>query len=422
MSELERKVLSKMLDPKECNTIWDMGLRAEAFEDITCREAFKWMSDYWRDSNMLLAPTWVVMEHEFPTLKLSSEVEEATEWMVGALQQRLLVNKTQELLRECADALDADPEATIGMLWRGAYEIAEEVVPRNTRSNMIENIEERRARYAHREEDHAQGAPFGLEMVDDHTGGIRPGELAAGAGFTKVGKTWALVASIVKGQELGFDPVIFTLEMDRQSLEDRIDAVTSGVSYTRLHDGELLPDELRRLHDAQDRRRDLGHNLYVERPQRGERTVKGMTSRARQLGSRYVLIDQLSWIDPEHTYASDNSGLRMKHGDIMYALKDEISRDNAGLLPCYLAVQLNRDTMRSRDNGGRGEMHNFANSSFIEQTVDHAIGLWRNDNMRSNNLMGIDIMGSRRCDRQSWLAEWRLGERTRIQTREIYTE
>jgi hypothetical protein len=36
--------------------------------------------------------------------------------------------------------------------------------------------------------------------------------------------------------------------------------------------------------------------------------------------------------------------------------------------------------------------------------------------------MGIDIMGSRRCDKQSWLAEWRLNERTRIQTREVYTE
>src|SRR6185312_10063207 len=98
----------------------------------------------------------------------------------------------------------------------------------------------------------------------------------------------------------------------------------------------------------------------------------------RQLGADYIIIDQLSFIDGDKDYTGDRV-LTAKHTDVIFELKDEIGRASAGELPCFLAVQLNRETMRTGGNGGRGELWNFANASFIEQTVDMALGLWRND-------------------------------------------
>jgi replicative DNA helicase len=420
MSEIERKVLSLMMNPKETSRIWDMGLRAEAFEDLTNKGAFDWMIEYWQNNSMLLSPTWVVMEHEFPALKLPNKVEEATEWLVGALQQRLVVNRVQSAMVEASGTLDADPEATAARLWQNVYDITESTAPRASRSDMS-NVEERDARYVARGQQQGMGMPIGLPEIDLHTHGIRPGELAAVAAFTKVGKSFLLCKSIAEAHLQAFNPIIFTLEMSVQEMEDRIDAFYSGVSYSQLVEGSMMPVHERQLREARERLRDRGP-LRIERPQRGERTVKAMTNRARQVGADYVLIDQLSFMDPapNRSYGGDNSGMRMKHGDIIFDLKDEIARESAGMLPCFLAVQQNRASQGSGD--GRGQLHNLANSSFIEQTCDIVYGLWRNDDMRNSNMMGVDIMGSRRSDKKSWILNWRLSDRTETSVLREYEE
>jgi len=423
VADLERRLLAKLLVAEEISRVYDMGLPVEAFEDVVCRAAYDWIIDYWRNSNMSLAPTWVVMEHEFPTLNLTlmrSDEEESTEWLVGALQQRYLINQTQRIMLEATERgrLDADPEATIGAMWRSLYSLTENVQARSARANMAENSEERMSWYLEAAEENVVGAPLGLDELDEWTRGVLPGELAVVAAYTKVGKSWMLAKATEKAQRQGFRPVVFSLEMTNKEMQKRIDAIASGVSWSRMQDNELMPNDeeaLRRAHEFISQ----GGPLWVERPPRGERTVKAMCARARQLGANYVITDQLSWIDAEREYRGDRA-LTSKHGDIIFDLKEDISRESAGALPCFLAVQLNRETMRG-NNGGRGDLWNFANSSHIEQTVDIAIGLWRNDDMRDNNMMGIDIMGARRVGRQSWLCEWRLAERTRLRITEVYT-
>lgn len=425
MSDLERRLLAKLLSVEECNRVWDMGLPVEAFEDLTCQAAYCWMMDYWRDNNMRMAPTWVVMEHEFPTLDLRIGDEEvSTGWLVDALKHRYLINQTQRAMLEATaptkngiSRLDADPEATIGALWRQLHGMVESTSARTARANMAENAAERMSWYDDSEETPV-GAPMGFDELDDWTRGVLPGELAACAAYTKVGKSWMLAKAVEKAQRTGFRPILFSLEMTAKEMQKRIDAIASTVSWSRMEARTLMPDDERRIREAHERIAEYGP-LYVERPPRGERTVRAMTSRARQLDANYILIDQLSWIDAEREYRGDRA-LTAKHGDLIFDLKEDISRESAGALPGFVAVQLNRETMRG-NNGGRGDLWNFANSSHIEQTVDIAIGLWRNEHMRDSNMMGMDIMGARRAERQSWMCEWRLAERTRLRITEVYT-
>ena len=422
MSKIERKVLSRMTEADEINRIWDLGLREEAFEDITCRAAFGWMIEYWQNHAMQLAPTWVVMEHEFPTLKLDKpDKAEGLEWLVGTLQQRYIVNQAQQVMLEASATLDIDPEATISRLWQQVYDISESQVPRSTRSDMS-NVEERHARYLARGAAITGGMPTGLDVLDQHTHGILPGELAMVAAFTKIGKSFLLCKAATTAHLAGYSPILYSLEMSVKEMEDRIDAFFSGVSYAQLTEGSMLPQHERQLIEAREVLASMPQKLRIERPPRGERTVKALCNRARQVGSDFLLIDQLSFMDaaPERKYAGDNSGMRMKHGDITFELKDEIGRDSAGALPCFLAVQQNRESQRNND--GRGQLQNLANSSFIEQTADIVFGLWRNDDMRNSNQMGIDIMGSRRSDKRSWILNWRLNDRTDVSVLREYDD
>lgn len=124
MSDLERKLLARMTEVDEINTIWDLGLREEAFEDISCRAAYGWMIEYWQNHGMQLAPSWVVMEHEFPTLNLPKpDKQEGLQWLVQTLQRRYMVNRAQQVILEASATLDAEPEAALAKLHDGVAEV-----------------------------------------------------------------------------------------------------------------------------------------------------------------------------------------------------------------------------------------------------------------------------------------------------------
>ena len=418
MSSHERKLLSLMTDIHEITRIWEMGIRREVFEDPINGYAFQFMIDYWKDAQMRTAPTLAVMEAEFPQLPLPVEVEETTDWLVDWMKHRYSARRVQGIVRDVMKLTASEPVVALEKMWHDAYDAAQNNVPRYSRVDMTQTVEARRERY-NREVNEQQmaGVSIGLAELDEHTRGILPGELCAAAAYTKTGKSWLLSNAFVAAHRAGLRPLFFTLEMGVPEIEDRIDAIYSGVSYQRLSQRNLDPTETAVLRQAQDRAA-AGAPMWVERPQRGERTVKHMVSRARQLGADFLIIDQLSFIDSEKDYTGD-SALRMKHGELIFELKDEIARESAGKVPCLLAVQLNR---QAAAGGGRGELYNFANSSMVEQTVDLALGLWRNQEMRANNAMGLDIMGSRRCDTRSWTLAWHLTERTEISIREEYID
>lgn len=413
---LERKLLSRMTTQKDIQTVWEMGLSADAFLEPINRRLFEFMIDYWQSSLMQHAPTWVVMAEEYPSVPLLAEVEESTEWLVDAIRRRWLINQGQHIIREATANLSKDPLAVLSQMWHESYEVTETVAPRSTRVDLSQNVPERREAYSRKNTRHETGMTVGLPELDTHTRGALPGELVVVAAFTKVGKSWWLAKTAVEARRQGHIPLLMTLEQGVAEMTERIDALHSGVSYARLQRGGLDFDEMRQLSEARDTMAGMGP-FYVEKPQRGERTIKNMANRCRQLGADYLIIDQLSFIDAERDYRGDKQ-LTQKHGDLIFDLKDEINRESAGRIPCMLAVQFNRDTMKDKTTGGKGELYNFAHSSMIEQTADLCLALWRNPEMRNNNSTGLGIIGARRADLRDFLLRWELTERTLIEARQ----
>lgn len=422
VSDVERMLLSKMTEQAEISKVYEIGLSPEVFEDPYHRLMFIFMMDYWQNAEMKHAPTWIVMETEYPSIPLEREVEEDTAWCIEWLKKRYKKNAIQDIVRRAAKEMDDDPDGTLQTLWQDAYAATQIVDPNNTFSDMAANIQERRERY-NRDKDNVdlRGATFGLLELDEHTGGIHDGELAAVAARTKVGKTWLLANAYVSAHKTGRRPILYTLEMNIADMEDRIDCLYSGVSYSAFVRRELSVDDIIKLEAA---RKEMSENgiAPLARPVRGNRTVKTMCTQARQRGADFILVDQLSWMDGERVYTGDKA-MQMKHGELIQDLRDEINTASAGKLPGFIAIQHNREASKRDATGGhRGTMENLANSDMIGQTVDIGLGLWRNQDMRNSNLMGMDIMGTRRCDAKSWLLNWHLNTRTEIRIAEEYQE
>ena len=421
MSDLESSLLSKLVDAAELSTAWEMGLSGAVFEDPLSRGVYDYAVRYWLDNQMRVAPTHTVLEHEFPGFRVPAAAHESTSWLVQALNERWECNQAQALITEAASSHMTDPHGALQRMWAGAYAATQTVMPRNIRSDMSarESLDGRRRRYQERQhEGENLGVTLGLPDIDDHTGGLVPGELCAVAGYAKTGKSFFLAHTAVQARRLGHTPLVVTLEQPIEEMADRIDALFSGVSYRRLTHGDLSMDEMRRLMAAQDEMAALG-SVHVEKPQRGDRTVKNIVNRCRQLGADYLIVDQLSFLDAEREYRGDRA-VMSKHADLVFELKDEINRESAGRVPCMLAVQLNRASLSQSD--GRPGLHNLANTSAIEQTVDIALGLSRTRDLRESNSMRCDILGARRSDMASWLLNWELTDRTLIDVQELILE
>lgn len=121
MSDIEKKLLGRMMDPRDMALVAGTGMGEEAFEDISCRAAYAWMIEYWQDHGS--APTVETMEYQFPRVKLDTSVEEATDWLVSTLQRRYMTNQVQQVIIDSATTLEADPEATVAALYEALGDI-----------------------------------------------------------------------------------------------------------------------------------------------------------------------------------------------------------------------------------------------------------------------------------------------------------
>lgn len=418
---LEKALLGKISDDISIRECWDRGLRGAQFEDPFHRSVYEFALDYWMTTGQKTAPSREVLFTEFDPddrgKLVLEESDDSLHWLIEKLLTRYRSNQVQEILRASAQLSVDDPKAALDSMYAEAWQAKEASSPRQARIDMATNGEQRLERYLAKARTGGTegGAPIGLEEVDEHTGLILPGELGIAAAYTKTGKSFALVNALVAAHKAGMRPYVASLEQPVPEFEERIDAFYSGVGYGKIQRGDLTPEDVVRLTAAHEQLREAGP-LHLERPEESERTAVNLVNRARQLGCNYLIIDQLSWLDaPKSRYNSE----RDRFKDLIYGLKAEISRTSAGAIPCFMAVQANR---KSTETGERLHMSHIAEASHIEQTVDIAYGLWRNREMRSNNSMVIDILGSRRSDIHSWLLGWYLNRETSIYVRGDYTE
>lgn len=402
MSDLERKLLAKCLDPAAIKEAYDIGVRPEMFEEPLYESVWNFTVDYWRRAQMENAPSAWALSQEFAGYTIAEDAPDETEYYADRLILRYASNELQEMLRSATANSVANPRQALKELHAAAYSASEIMTPRNTRVNMADNMEERWERYMAAEQfPQGMGVPYGIDLMDLHTGGILAGELAMCTAFAKTGKTMMLLNAAVAAVRKGYKPIVYTLELSLSDTQQRLDAMFSGVSYNRLTKGHLKPEEKLLLHEKMIEAKALFWPM-IERPEDGERTVAYLCARAREVGSDYLIIDQLSKLDPGHKVYSTKE----KYASILAQLKNEIGRAGREL-PCLMAAQLRREENEPNERS-------FADAAEIERDVDLAFALHRNRDLRNNHLMLCDILVSRRTDLARYVLAWELTDATSI--------
>lgn len=217
------------------------------------------------------------------------------------------------------------------------------------------------------------GLRTGFDPLDAMLTGLDPGQLVILAARPSMGKTsLALdIARHVAGQQ-GKNVAVFSLEMTKREIMDRVIAGLLGVETWRLKKGELTPSDFDRMGKLFDGLRE--HPLYIDDD--ADTTIANLRSKARRQqiehGLDLLIIDYLQLIEVTDRAAGENRTQQVSH--ISRNLKT-LARELG--CPILALSQLSRSV--EQRSPAIPILSDLRESGSIEQDADIVLMMYRED-------------------------------------------
>lgn len=213
-----------------------------------------------------------------------------------------------------------------------------------------------------------RGVSTGLNSVDKTTYGMCGGKLWIISGRPSMGKSASIGNFALSQGELGIPNLIFSLEMSKQDISERMVAMKSGVQLTNIKLGLLTPENMKSIEVAYETIK--SYPIYIDDNFATSLNYILATTRkyVRTYGVKVVYVDYLQLL------AERNADSTQELGRISRSLK-LLARE---LDICVIALsQLNRN-LEMRDEK-RPIMSDLRQSGNLEEDTDIAIGLYRDE-------------------------------------------
>lgn len=257
------------------------------------------------------------------------------------------------------------------------------------------------------------GVPTGFMDLDKHTNGWQKSDLILLAARPSMGKT-ALAMNMALGAARKQKTVaIFSLEMSKLQLGNRLLSLESGVNSQQLNTGQLVHEEMSSLADALMRLSEL--KMYID--DTAGITMLEMRSKVRQLkhaqGLDLIVIDYLQLMQGGH---SENR--QQEISEISRSLK-ALARELD--VPILALSQLSRSVEMRAEK--KPQLSDLRESGSLEQDADIVMFLYRDEyynreDVDSQNLAELIIAKNRNGPTNSVLLQFnkeimRFGDLTR---------
>lgn len=219
------------------------------------------------------------------------------------------------------------------------------------------------------------GVETGFKELDQMTSGLQHGELVVVAGRPSMGKTaFALNVAVHASYKYKMPVAIFSLEMSRESLVQRLLCAEAGISLQSLRRGMLSREERVRMAVALG---PLGEApLYID--DAPALTALDIRARARRLRSEHrnlglIIVDYLQLMEVPSDRRRERNR-QQEVADISRALKAMAKELN---VPVIAVSQLSREPEKRSDR--RPQLSDLRESGAIEQDADLVLLLYRGE-------------------------------------------
>lgn len=211
------------------------------------------------------------------------------------------------------------------------------------------------------------GIPSGISALDDITTGLNRSDLIIVGARPGMGKTSFALNLAKNVAEKGQTVAIFSLEMSREQLVNRMLSSEARVSGKKLRVGNLSADEWARMAVASS----TLYNMPVFLDDTSSITVPEMKARLRRMQRiDFVIVDYLQLM--QSAKKTDNRVQEVS--DITRNLKIMAKELNVALLVC---AQLSRGTEKQTNH--RPALADLRESGSIEQDADQVLFLYRDE-------------------------------------------
>lgn len=215
-----------------------------------------------------------------------------------------------------------------------------------------------------------RGLKTGLHDLDEMTGGLKKSDLIILAARPAMGKT-ALALNIALAAARDIPVLIFSLEMSREQLSDRLLSTVSGVNLARIIDGHLSKVELESIQDALPIIGDRNWSI----DDTGGLNISELKMRARQFkhenGLGLIVVDYLQLIQSSKAYAGNRVNEVSEVSRALKTLAKELD------VPVLALSQLSRNLEMRADR--RPQLSDLRESGSIEQDADIVMFLYRDE-------------------------------------------
>lgn len=343
-------------------------------------------------------------------LNIYEDVEETIEWAIEDLKSLWVQQQTGIFVRKLSQEIgSAPPEDRIKVLSQGAAELSSMVLdlsPRTTQVDFRTSGSSLMSQYEMASQHEGiRGMRLGLREVDEHLGGIWPGEMAIIAGPAGSGKSFAATYVAYNEWSRGRSTVLFTLENSIEMNEMRLACCALHFNIRDLQSGKLSDEQVTELREwCGDVLSKSDTPLYIASPEAVNRSPQALVQQAKAREAQALVIDQLTHI----ANVSSDSG-RMSRADhvtaILRTLGDQI-KEGRHPVPCLLLHQINREGIKVATSTGRLNMVHGAESAETERQASVLMGLYQSEDDKQVGEMSLQMLKQRRVESKSWRLGW----------------
>lgn len=423
MNHAEKVLLAHLTEPDSLDILAREAFDTEVIQEIIptglIRRILSWCLDEYFANGRKVAPSKEAITETWADQleQAEIEIEDDTEtdsitWAIDQLRSQYVTWKSQQFVTGFAkDITTADPTEKVKVLSERSYDLfslLQQVTPHRDEMDLHEGLAAALRRYQDRAENGRTmaGMTFGLPLVDEHTFGIHPGEIALMAAGTGVGKTWWGLNTALAEWDAKRKSVVWSLENTLDSAFDRMACLKAKVDYERWQRGELHEGELDRVMFWLDKIENSEHRPVVIHPRKGQRTVVYMVRKSVVLGAQSLIIDQLSHVTPPKE--ARRFDRRERVGAIMTDLQESMA-DTVEPLSCLLLHQINREGNKAVKSSGKYEVDHMADSADVERAVDFLFTLYQSQDDKVLGEAVLQLLKGRRVPNKAWRLAWRVG-------------
>ena len=284
--------------------------------------------------------------------------------------QRALIDTSAQIISNCYDA-SKDVPTLLDESERAIFSISERANSKtfSSSSELVRSVfDELLARYNNKSV--TTGVPTGYMQLDKMTAGLQPTDLIILAARPSMGKTaFALNVAMRAALSGGATVAIFSLEMSKESLMDRMLCAWGRVELSRVRRGFLEDDDWAKLSASADALSQA--KIFID--DTAGLTPLALRARCRRLKAEHgldlVMVDYLQLM-----HSSRNDSRELEISDIsrnLKALAKELK------VPVIALSQLNRKVEERTDK--RPVLSDLRESGAIEQDADLIMFIHRED-------------------------------------------